>query len=153
LNAQIEAGVNVVMIFDTWAGAFSGVVQGVLTRIIQEVCLNSSAAQVRRGSRSSSSPRRGAVARADRRKRMRLRRLDWSIDLGDARRRIGAGAALQGNLDPAVLLTSPEVVRREVRRRSSPSGVEPVTYSISVMEFHIHASGKRGLPWSPQCTN
>src|SRR5258707_809304 len=42
--------------------------------------------------------------------------LDWSIELGDARRRIGAGAALQGNLDPAVLLTSPEVVRREVQK-------------------------------------
>jgi uroporphyrinogen decarboxylase len=42
--------------------------------------------------------------------------LDWSVDLGDARRRIGAGAALQGNLDPAVLLASPEVVRREVQK-------------------------------------
>jgi len=42
--------------------------------------------------------------------------LDWSVDLGDARRRIGADAALQGNLDPAVLLASPEVVRREVQK-------------------------------------
>src|SRR5207237_9087241 len=42
--------------------------------------------------------------------------LDWSVDLGEARRRIGAGAALQGNLDPAVLLASPEVVRREVQK-------------------------------------
>jgi uroporphyrinogen decarboxylase len=39
--------------------------------------------------------------------------LDWSADLGDARARIGARVALQGNLDPMVLLTSPDVVRRE----------------------------------------
>jgi uroporphyrinogen decarboxylase len=42
--------------------------------------------------------------------------LDWTIDLGEARRRIGTQAALQGNVDPAVLLTTPEVVRREVQR-------------------------------------
>jgi len=52
--------------------------------------------------------------------------LDWSIDLGDARRRIGERAALQGNLDPSVLLASPEAVARSpegarlVRQRSRP---------------------------------
>jgi len=36
------------------------------------------------------------------------------LDLGEARRRIGTVASLQGNLDPAVLLASTEVVRKEV---------------------------------------
>ena len=38
------------------------------------------------------------------------------MDLGEARKRIGARVALQGNVDPAVLLASPEAVRREVER-------------------------------------
>ena len=39
--------------------------------------------------------------------------LDWSVDIGAARARVGDRVALQGNLDPAVLLTEPEVVRSE----------------------------------------
>ena len=42
--------------------------------------------------------------------------LDWTIDLGEARRRVGDRVALQGNLDPAVLLSTPEAVRRETLR-------------------------------------
>src|SRR5258706_478336 len=51
--------------------------------------------------------------------------LDWSVDLGDARRRIGDRAALQGNLDPMVLLASPEVVRREVQKALESFGSGP----------------------------
>ena len=42
--------------------------------------------------------------------------LDWSPDLGEARQRIGKRVALQGNLDPMVLLASPESVRRETEK-------------------------------------
>lgn len=38
--------------------------------------------------------------------------LDWTVDLGAARNRIGLSTALQGNLDPAMLHASPEVVRK-----------------------------------------
>jgi uroporphyrinogen decarboxylase len=42
--------------------------------------------------------------------------LDWTQDLGQARARIGHRCALQGNLDPAVLLAPEAVIRSEVRR-------------------------------------
>jgi uroporphyrinogen decarboxylase len=116
LNAQIEAGVNVVMIFDTWGGSLSAASYREFSlEYIQRVL-----SQLKRGSGAARVPvivftkggapwlEQIAATGCD------CVGLDWSIDLGDARRRVGAGAALQGNLDPAVLLTSPEVVRREV---------------------------------------
>jgi uroporphyrinogen decarboxylase len=42
--------------------------------------------------------------------------VDWTVSLGGARRRVGERVALQGNLDPLVLLTTPEAVRREAER-------------------------------------
>ena len=118
LNAQIEAGVNVVMIFDTWGGSLSAASYREFSlEYIQRVL-----SQLKRGSGAARVPvivftkggapwlEQIAASGCD------CVGLDWSIDLGDARRRIGAGAALQGNLDPAVLLTSPEVVRREVQK-------------------------------------
>jgi len=42
--------------------------------------------------------------------------LDWTCDLGVARQCIGTQVALQGNLDPAALRASPDVIRAEVQR-------------------------------------
>jgi uroporphyrinogen decarboxylase len=39
--------------------------------------------------------------------------LDWTVDLRHARRDLGHGTAVQGNLDPAVLTTTPEITARE----------------------------------------
>ena len=41
--------------------------------------------------------------------------LDWTIDIGAARRRVGERVALQGNLDPNALFASPEAIARETR--------------------------------------
>jgi uroporphyrinogen decarboxylase len=127
LNAQIEAGVNVVMIFDTWGGSLSAASYREFSlEYIQRVL-----SQLKRSSGAARVPvivftkggapwlERIAATGCD------CVGLDWSIDLGDARRRIGAGAALQGNLDPAVLLTSPEVVRREVQKALESFGSGP----------------------------
>ena len=51
--------------------------------------------------------------------------LDWTVDLAVARRRIGARVALQGNLDPLVLLTNPDVVRREAIAVVRAAGTAP----------------------------
>ncbi len=42
--------------------------------------------------------------------------LDWTIDIGEARRRIGDKVALQGNMDPTMLYASPKRIRTEVGR-------------------------------------
>lgn len=51
--------------------------------------------------------------------------LDWTIDIVEARRRIGERVALQGNLDPAVLRASPEIVMREARAVLDAFGNHP----------------------------
>ena len=118
LNAQIEAGVDVVMIFDTWGGSLSAASfrefsLEYIQRVLSLLKRNSGAARVpvivyTKG--GAAWLERIAASGCD------CVGLDWSIDLGEARRRIGERAALQGNLDPAVLLASPEVVRREVQK-------------------------------------
>jgi uroporphyrinogen decarboxylase len=118
LNAQIEAGVNVAMIFDTWGGSLSAAAYREFSlEYIRRVL-----GELKRGAGAERVPvivftkggapwlERIAATGCD------CVGLDWSVDLADARRRIGADVALQGNLDPAVLLASPEVVRREVQR-------------------------------------
>ena len=67
--------------------------------------------------------------------------LDWTTDLGEARRRVGARVALQGNLDPMALFASPDKVAAEARRVLDSFGREPRTgipadmSSIWAMEF------------------
>lgn len=51
--------------------------------------------------------------------------VDWTTDLGGARRRVGDHVALQGNLDPAVLLSSMETIGQEVRNTLASYGQGP----------------------------
>ena len=51
--------------------------------------------------------------------------LDWTVPLADARRRIGARVALQGNLDPAVLYASPQKIEIEAGRVLEQYGPGP----------------------------
>ena len=116
LNAQIEAGVNAVMIFDTWGGSLSAPAY----REFSLEYIQSVLSRLKRGAGAQRVPvivftkggapwlERIAATGCD------CVGLDWTMDLGEARRRIGADVSLQGNLDPAVLLASPEVVRKEV---------------------------------------
>ena len=118
LNAQIEAGANAVMIFDTWGGSLSAAAY----REFSLEYIQSVLSRLERGSGAARVPaivftkggapwlERIAASGCD------CVGLDWSADLGEARQRIGSRVALQGNIDPAVLLATPEVVREEVRR-------------------------------------
>ena len=42
--------------------------------------------------------------------------LDWTINIADAKARVGDRVALQGNMDPAIMATNPEVIEQEVSR-------------------------------------
>lgn len=116
LNAQIESGAQAVMIFDTWGGALSH-------SAYREFSLRYMRHIVERLKREHDGSRvpnivftkgGGLWLEAIAEIGCDAIGLDWTIDIGDARRRIGDKVALQGNLDPSVLFASPEVITAEV---------------------------------------
>lgn len=118
LNAQIEAGVQAVMIFDTWGGMLSHTayhefslryIERVMSGLKREHngCRIPSIVFTKGGGHwleSIAATGCDAVG------------LDWTVDIGMARKRIGGKVALQGNLDPAVLLSSPEIIQAETAK-------------------------------------
>jgi uroporphyrinogen decarboxylase len=118
LNAQIEAGAQAVMLFDTWGGTLSA-------RGYEEFSLGYSR-KVFASLHKESEGRRvpsilyargcGAWLEAIAASGCDAVGLDWTVDLDSARRHIGHKVALQGNLDPAVLLAPEQCVRAEARR-------------------------------------
>ncbi len=125
LNAQIDAGAQAVMIFDTWGGALAdGVYQAFSLHYMREVIR-----QLKREHDGAKIPcivfTKGgglwleeiADSGAD------AVGLDWTVNLGQARARVGHKVALQGNLDPNVLFAKPEQIRAEVRRTLESFGV------------------------------
>ena len=113
LRAQIEAGVDLVMLFDTWGGALSHAAYHEFSLAYMRAILEDLPAGVPTvvftkggGPWLESIAATGCSAIG----------LDWTVDIGDARRRLGDRITLQGNLDPAVMLTNPEVVTAQTRR-------------------------------------
>ncbi len=118
LNAQIERGAQAVMLFDTWGGvlshaAFHAFSLAYLKRVVDGLKKEHGGARVPSilftkggGLWLESLAECGSDAIG----------LDWTMDIGAARRRVGNRVALQGNLDPAVLLSTPEAVRREAEQ-------------------------------------
>ncbi len=118
LNAQIDAGAQAVMLFDTWGGALSA-------RAYEEFSLAYATrvmAGVKREHEGRIVPRvfftkngglwleRIAGCGAD------ALGIDWTIDIAEAKRRVGGRVALQGNLDPAVLFADPAIIESEAQR-------------------------------------
>ena len=118
LDAQIAAGVDAVMVFDTWGGVLS-------PAQYREFSLHYARQIVEKISRSSDGRRipsilftKGggqwleamAVTGYD------ALGLDWTTDIGSARARVGDRVALQGNLDPQALYAPIPALQNEVRR-------------------------------------
>lgn len=118
LNAQIESGAQIVMIFDTWGGALSHAAYKEFSlHYIQQIIAGLKREHDGMRVPSIVFTKGGGLwleAIAD--IGCDAVGLDWTIDIGDARRRVGDKVALQGNLDPSVLFASPEVIAAEVAK-------------------------------------
>ncbi len=116
LNAQIAAGAQAVMLFDTWGGAlttsdYKAFSLDYMQRIVAGLTREADGRRVpvilftKGGSQwLEMMADTGCDALG----------LDWTIDIGVARARVGDRVALQGNLDPCTLYASPEAIRRAV---------------------------------------
>lgn len=116
LNAQILAGAQAVQIFDTWGGVLSGpcyeefslrymrqIVAGLIRenegRAVPVILFTKGGGQWLEAMAQS-----GATCLG----------LDWTTDIGEARRTVGDRVALQGNMDPFMLFAEPDKIRQEV---------------------------------------
>ena len=113
LNAQVSAGVQALQLFDSWVGCLSPhdyeeyvlpyskkVIDGVDKSVPLIHFATSSATLLEKMKRAG-----GEVIG-----------VDWRVDLGEAWAQLGYDVAVQGNLDPVVLLSSPELIEREAKR-------------------------------------
>lgn len=116
LNAQIAAGAQAVQIFDTWGGVLT-------PRDYKEFSLRYME-QIVSGLTRESEGRKVPVILFTKGGGQWLEAmaatgcdalgLDWTTDIGDARKRVGSKVALQGNMDPSTLYAAPERIRAEV---------------------------------------
>lgn len=114
LQVQIDAGVAAVQLFDSWAGALSRAEyeQHVLphSRAVLEPLAGAGVPRIHFGVGTGELLRPMRAAGAD------VVGVDWRVPLDEAARRLGPGAVVQGNLDPALLHAGWPVIEREVRR-------------------------------------
>jgi len=121
LNAQIEAGAQVAMLFDTWGGSLNAAdyeefslaymrkILGALRPVPSILFTKGGGAWLENMAASGCS----AVG------------LDWTVDPRDARQRVGGKVALQGNLNPAVLTEPDSIVREQARHVLDAFGPAP----------------------------
>jgi uroporphyrinogen decarboxylase len=112
LNAQIQAGAQVVMLFDTWGGNLTATQYEEFSLSYMRKVLS----EVNGAPRIVFTKGGGGWLESIAASGCEAVGLDWTIDPADARRRVGAKVALQGNLDPAVLAAPPERAREQARR-------------------------------------
>ena len=117
LQAQVNAGANALMLFDTWGGLlntsnyldFSLHYMSKITRFLKKNSPDIPVILFTKGAQYS-----WYTAMAD--AGCNVIGVDWVSNLSEARAQIGARAALQGNLDPSILLTSPDCIFKEVEK-------------------------------------
>ena len=120
LRAQIEAGAAVMQLFDTWAGELSrGEYEEfelpATRRVIEEIH-RTDAPAILFAKNSGHMLASLAATGAD------VLSLDWRVELDEARRVLGRGVGLQGNVDPRALLASPEIAAEAARDAIAKTG-------------------------------
>ncbi len=116
LNAQVEAGAQALMIFDTWGGVLTPrdyqefslrymqkIVDG-LTREFEGNKIPVTLFTKNGGAWLDMMAQTGCDCLG----------VDWTTNLKEARARVNGKVALQGNMDPSILYASPERIREEV---------------------------------------
>jgi len=123
LNAQIAAGVQVVMIFDTWGGMLNTEdYENFSLNYMQKIINNLSDKTIpcilftKNGNQWIEKIIATGCSAIG---------LDWQISLHEARTRVNNRVALQGNLDPAILKATPEVIRAAVAKILAEYGRGP----------------------------
>jgi uroporphyrinogen decarboxylase len=123
LRAQLAAGASAAQLFDSWVGTLSprDYAERVLphTRRIFQGLRDSEAPLIHFGLGAGHLLELMAGAGAD------VVGVDWRVPLDQARRRLGPGRAVQGNLDPATCLAPWPVVAEEARQVLAEAGPEP----------------------------
>ncbi len=117
LNAQIEAGAQAVMVFDSWGGvlehrAFHQFSLAYTQRVLHQLKREHDGQRIPAIVFTKGGGlwlEQIAATGAD------VVGLDWTTDLGQARRRVDDSVALQGNFDPMALFATPEAVATEAR--------------------------------------
>jgi uroporphyrinogen decarboxylase len=137
LNAQIRAGVQALQLFDSWAGCLSptdyeGYVLPYSRKVIDNV--DKSVPLIHFATSSSSLLEMMKRAGGD------VIGVDWRVNLGEAWTRLGYDVAIQGNLDPVILLGPPDLIEKEVKRILNEAGGRP---------GHIFNLGHGILPNTP----
>ena len=127
LNAQIDAGAQAVMVFDSWGGvladgAFQRFSLAYTRRVVQQLKRERDGARVpvivfTKG--GGGWLEEIAECGAD------VVGVDWTVDLGAARRHVGDRVALQGNLDPMALFGTSGALQTEVKRVLNSFGPHP----------------------------
>ena len=137
LNAQVRAGAQAVQLFDSWVGCLSPsdyekyilpyskkVIDGVEKSVSLIHFATDSATLLELMKRAGGE----AIG------------VDWRVDLKEAWRRLGYDVAIQGNLDPVILLGPVDLIEKEVRR---------ILDSVGGRSGHIFNLGHGILPNTP----
>ena len=137
LNAQIHAGVQALQFFDSWVGCLSptdyeGYVLPYSKKVIDGI--DKSVPLIHFATSSSSLLELMKRANGD------VIGVDWRVNLGEAWTRLGYDVAIQGNLDPVILLGPPDLIEKEVKRILNEAGGRP---------GHIFNLGHGILPNTP----
>jgi uroporphyrinogen decarboxylase len=164
LNAQIDAGAQAVMIFDSWGGvladgAFQAFSLAYTERVLQKVKTHHEGVRIPRIVFTKGGGlwlEEMAAIRPD------VLGLDWTMNLGAARQRVGDQVALQGNLDPNVLFARADQIEAEVVRTLDSFGAPghghifnlghgisqhtpPESVSVLVETVHTHSRRIRSV--------
>jgi uroporphyrinogen decarboxylase len=119
LNAQIDAGAQAVMIFDSWGGVLA---DGAFQEFSLAYTARVLAGLKRNGVDGKVVPRivftKGGGLWLEEMGRLdcEVLGLDWTMNLGKARALVGGSKALQGNIDPNVLFAPPAAIETEVKK-------------------------------------